>query len=161
MKFIVDGMLGGLARWLRMLGHPVIYESNSRDENLLARAAATGMILLTRDEELHKRAVARNIHSLLVHGEREDQRLAQLAKVLGIPLTIDMDDTLCPECGNGLQEASKKDVSGMVPKASLELYDRFWRCDNPGCGKIYWAGSHWKQINQTLAKARKMAGFEA
>ena len=161
MKFIVDGMLGGLARWLRMLGYSVVYEANSSDESLLARAATQRMTLLTRDEELQKRAFAKNIPSLIVHGESEYERLAEMANKLGISLTIDIENTLCPECGSTLREASKRELSGLIPEASLNLYDRFWRCNNPGCLKVYWPGSHWKQINQTLAKARKLAGLEA
>ena len=161
MKLIVDGMLGSLARWLRMLGHNVVYEANSNDEVLLVNAAARGMTLLTRDEELHKRAMSKSIPSILVLGETEDERLAQISKELGISLTLDMENTLCPECGSALRAASKTEVSGLVPEASLRLYDRFWQCNNPGCRKVYWAGSHWRQISQTLVRARKLAGLEA
>jgi len=51
MRFIVDGMLGGLARWLRILGHVVLYDTDSNDTTLLTRAATEEMILLTRDED--------------------------------------------------------------------------------------------------------------
>lgn len=161
MRFIADGMLGGLARWLRILGHTVVYESNSSDDKLLSKAAAQEMTLLTRDEELHRRALARNIPSILVSGESEDERLAQMARSLGISLEIDMERTLCPECGGSLRETPKVDVSSIVPATSLELYAQFWKCQNHACGKVYWMGSHWKQINQTLTRARKLAGLEA
>lgn len=160
MRFIVDGMLGGLARWLRILGHFTLYDRNSTDKMLLTQAAKEQMILLTRDEELYKRAVSKNIAALLVSGESEDERLAQVSQSLGLALTIDTERTLCPECGSILNHASREEVSGLVPSTSLQLYDQFWRCENINCGKIYWTGSHWKQIHQTLTKARKLARFE-
>ncbi len=159
MNFIVDGMLGGLARWLRILGHSALYDSKFSDQTLLARAAE-GITLLTRDEELCKRALAKNLPVLLVSGQTESERLAQLSRSLGITLTIDIEKTLCPKCGSRLRYVSKEEVSGIVPVTSLRVYDRFWRCASSSCGKAYWMGSHWKQINQTLILARKLAGLE-
>ncbi len=159
MNFIVDGMLGGLARWLRILGHRALYDPKFSDRTLLARAAE-GMTLLTRDEELYKRALARNLPVLLVSGQTESERLAHLSQNLSIPLRIDLEKTLCPQCASGLRDASKEEVSNVVPAASLRVYDRFWRCINSNCGKVYWMGSHWKHINQTLLLARKLAGLE-
>ncbi len=149
-------MLGGLARWLRMLGHNVVYEWQANDNHLLTLAGREGMILLTRDEELHRRAVIRNLPALLVAGEREEERLAQVARTYHIPLKVDMAETKCPECGGDLREASKQEVADRVPPTSLKLYSDFWKCETPTCGKVYWRGSHWKQITQTLLEARKI-----
>ncbi len=160
MRFAVDGMLGGLARWLRILGHTVAYERDFNDNQLLTMAATQEMTLLTRDEELYKRAVSKRVPSLLVPGRTETERLAHVSANLGVALKIEMEKTLCPECGHGLAEAPKNDLHDLVPAASLLLYDQFWRCTNPGCGKIYWMGSHWKQINQTLTKARQLVGLK-
>lgn len=152
-------MLGGLARWLRILGYIAAYDSKTDDENLLQIARQEEMILLTRDEELNKRAQAKNISSLLVQGEKEEERLAQLAKSLGISLDIDMAKTRCPECGSELQEVSKEEVSSSVPSASLKMYDQFWKCKSRECAKVYWVGSHWKQIHHTLEEARRIASI--
>ncbi len=156
MRFIVDGMLGGLARWLRMLGHTVVYDSQTDDTHLLTLAGREGMILLTRDEELHRRAVTRNIPALLVAGEGEGKRLAQVAQTFHITLKLDMAETKCPECGGNLHEASKQEVADQVPTTSLKLYSEFWKCETPSCRKVYWRGSHWRQINQTLSEARRI-----
>ncbi len=157
MKFVVDGMLGGLARWLRMLGYIVDYDSRTNDDNLLRIADEENMVLLTRDEQLYERAQAKNLSSLLVLGETEGERLGQLARVMGISLVIEMAETRCPECGSRLNEVSKEDVSSVVPAASLKMYSQFWRCTSVECGKVYWVGSHWKQIHHTLEEARRIA----
>jgi uncharacterized protein len=157
MRFLVDGMLGGLARWLRILGQEVRYDASAKDNDLLRIAHEENMILLTRDEELVKRAIARKITSVLVLGETEERRLAQMASTFGIHLDADMAKAKCPDCGSDLKEASKNNVADKVPRASLKLYDQFWKCTNQDCGKVYWIGSHWKQIRKTLEEATKLA----
>ena len=160
MKFLVDGMLGGLAKWLRILGYEVGYDPKTNDNDLIRIAREDDMILLTRDKELHQRAIAREIVSALVSGLTEEERLAQMRKTFGISLTPTMAKTKCPDCGANLVEASKNEVSDRVPQTSLKLYKEFWKCANQNCGKVYWIGSHWKQILHTLEEAAKLASRE-
>jgi uncharacterized protein len=148
-------MLGGLARWLRMLGYLAEYDSKADDNSLLRRSQMPDTVLLTRDEELYKRALAKSIRSVLVLGGTEEARLGQLARTLGISLEIDMATTRCPVCGAELHEISREEASSAVPPTSLKLYDRFWRCRGAGCAKTYWVGSHWKRIHHTLEEAQK------
>ena len=160
MRFLVDGMLGGLARWLRILGHDVRYDASAKDSDLLRIAHEESMVLLTRDQELFQRAKARKITSALVIGEREEERLAQIAGTFGIHLDVNMAETKCPECGWDLKETSKSDVADKVPEASLRIYNQFWECTGRDCGKVYWVGGHWNQIRQTLKEAKKLASLE-
>src|SRR5438309_10304715 len=149
-------MLGGLARWLRMPLYVTAYITKSVVNCLIQGSQVPDSVLLTRDEELHNPALGKNIHSVLVIGGTEEARLGQLARTLGVILDIDMSATRCPECGAELHEITKQEAASDVPAKSLELYDRFWRCNNAGCGKTYWVGSHWKQIRHTLEEARKI-----
>ena len=154
MKFLVDGMLGGLARWLRILGQEVRYESIATDNELLKIAENQNMILLTRDAELAQRAKGKKLSSLLLVEKSEEERLARIARTFGISLDPSMTTSKCPECGSDLSEASKTEVTDKVPETSIMMYDKFWKCK--GCGKVYWLGSHWNQIRQTLGEAKKM-----
>ena len=160
MRFLVDGMLGGLARWLRILGQYVRYDASTKDNELLRIAHEENMVLLTRDEELYERAITRKIQSALVLGETEEGRLAQIASTFGIHLDVNMAETKCPECGSNLKETPKSDVADEVPRASLRLYEQFWKCTNQNCVKAYWVGSHWNRIRQTLEGASKRVGLE-
>jgi uncharacterized protein len=160
MRFLVDGMLGGLARWLRILGQEVRYDSSAMDNDLLQMAKEGSMVLLTRDRELYQRAVAREIVSALILGETEEERLAQMATTFGVSLDVTMAKTKCPECGSDLKETSKNDVADKIPQESLKLYNEFWKCTNRNCGKVYWVGSHWKHIRQTLEEAKKLSRLE-
>jgi len=143
-----------------MLGYVTEYDPKAGDNSLLQSSKDRDAILLTRDEELHNRAVARKIRSVLVLGSNEETRLGQLARTLGISLEIDMSATRCPECGSELLEIAREEAVSTVPAKSLELYDRFWRCTSGECGKTYWVGSHWNQIRHTLEEARKTTSSE-
>jgi uncharacterized protein with PIN domain len=58
-KFLADGMLGKLARWLRILGHDVIYLVEFEDSELLKLAKKEESVLLTKDLELYKRTIGK------------------------------------------------------------------------------------------------------
>jgi len=152
-KFLADGMLGKLARWLRMLGHDVLYNTKLSDNELLSLAKAEGRVLLTRDFELYKRAVGRGLEGLYMEGKRESDQLAEVAKRYGIALEIDMDRSHCPLCNTTLQPADKEQLKDKLEPNTYRYYDRFWQC--PNCGQIYWQGAHWKQITDTLTKTQQ------
>ena len=74
MKFLADGMLGKLARWLRMLGHDVIYLVEFDDSELLELAKKEERVLLTKDLDLYKRAIGRGLDSYYVEGKTEPEK---------------------------------------------------------------------------------------
>ena len=152
MKFLADGMLGKLARWLRMLGHDAIYLVEFDDSELLELAKKEERVLLTKDLELYKRAISRGLDSYYVEGKTEPERIAEVAKRYSLPLVIDMDKSHCPLCNTKLAVASKEQLQCELEKNTFTYYSKFWKCSN--CGQIYWQGAHWTQINNTLNQAR-------
>ncbi len=154
MKFIADGMLGRLTRWLRLLGNDVKYLQNAPDDELLAVAKRDGRTLLTCDLELHRRAEKSGINSFLIREEDEIKKLAELAKKFGIKLEVEMPLSRCPLCNHQIRHVEKARVVGRVNPRTLNAYDEYWEC--AGCGNIYWRGSHWKKIDETLKKARSL-----
>jgi len=156
MQFLLDGMLGKLARWLRMLGYEATYENDRPDPDLLTKAKEGPFILLTSDEELYRTATMRGIESFLVQGRTEPERLASLAGRYYISLDIDTRNSRCPLCGAPIKETQRSEVETSVPPATFKVYPTFWVCTNPKCGKVYWQGSHWKKIEQTLQAAKKI-----
>lgn len=147
-------MLGSLARWLRMLGYEADYDSRAQDNILLEKTITNGAILLTRDEELYNRARSKGLAAVQVLGNKDGERLGQLAKTLSLALDLNMAHARCPECGSALHEITRSEASLVVPDASLSHYENFWRCTNTGCGNTYWLGSHVDNIRRTLQKAR-------
>jgi hypothetical protein len=145
-------MLGKLARWLRMLGQDVTYDVKLNDNELLELAKKESRMLLTKDLELYKRAVAKGIDAFFVRGTFESEQLAEIANRYGLSLTIDMETSHCPVCNTRLVATPKELLLSELKKNTLKYYEKFWRC--PNCGQIYWQGAHWKQISSTLNEAQ-------
>ncbi len=157
MKFIADGMVGRLARWLRLIGNDVVYSRDLTDSELIRRAITEARILLTSDVELYRRAVADGADSFLVKGGTEAERLARIAKRFRIDLNIDTATSRCPTCNATIRPIKKEQVKEKVPPSTYEVFNEFWECTNRDCGKIYWQGSHWKKIGEHLSKAERLA----
>ena len=149
-------MLGKLTRWLRMLGYDATYENDRADSELVAIAKREGLILLTSDEQLYRTASKRNVDSFLVAGRTEAERLASLAERYKLNLSIDTANSRCPKCGFSIKETPKAEIQSLVPPATFKVYQTFWLCTNQKCGKVYWQGSHWRKIEQTLEMARQI-----
>jgi len=153
MKFVLDGMLGRLTRWLRLLGYDSKYSGDSQDDELLKIAIKEKRILLTNDTALYRQARKQGLQSYLTSGDDETERLANIARDLKIDLNIDVSVSRCPTCNSSIFETEHFKVKGKVSSRTFNSYHQFWMCS--GCGKIYWRGSHWKKIEETLRAARE------
>ena len=153
LKFLTDGMLGKLTRWLRLLGYDAEYANNIEDRKLMALAVKEKRILLTQDQELFQQATARGIDTFLVKGRTEVDRLARMAEKYGLPLEIDVTVSRCSKCNARIGQVAKDEVADKVEQATFKFYSEFWKC--PKCGQIYWQGAHWKRIRETLEQAKK------
>ncbi len=145
MKFVLDVMLGRLARWLRLLGCDVYYDNRGEDSGLLGIALAEGRILLTRDRELARRA---GISGRLIRAGDTEGQLREVVKRFGITPTIYGDR--CPECNGSIVEVDKDSVEGEVPKYTFLTHKKFRRCGD--CGRIFWEGSHRELAENDLRK---------
>jgi uncharacterized protein with PIN domain len=153
LKFIADGMLGKLTRWLRILGHDVKYSNNLDDASLIAASKREKRILLTRDFELYKQAVAKGVDVFYVEGETGEEKLAEVAKRFSIDLNVDMSTSRCPKCNSRVKPIPKKMVVEKVGKSTFDYYEEFWKCQK--CGQIYWQGAHWRGIRGKLQRTKE------
>lgn len=154
MKFIADGMLGKVARWLRMLGYDIKYANDLDDKEILRIAADEKRIILTRDYQLFRKANAGGVKAVFVNGRTHAEKLADLSRQLNIRLEIDIERSRCPKCNSTIKPVSKESVKDRVPPSTYRIQDEFWMCT--GCGQVYWKGSHWKKINSSLDQAKKI-----
>jgi len=153
-RFLADGMLGKLTHWLRMLGQDVKYTRSLSDEELMRLARRERRVLLTSDVELFRRASSSGVDVYLVRRVDRAEALAELSKRFGVPLVMDVSVSRCPKCNSPIERVPKEEVRDLVPPRSWATHTEFWRCT--GCGQVYWMGSHWRRINETLEKARKL-----
>jgi uncharacterized protein len=151
-RLLLDGMLGSLARWLRIGGYDTEYRKDTDDDVLIEEALADDRILLTRDEVLVNRARKRGVEAIFVE-KGDEKALSQLTKKLGI--TFDPTQARCPKCNHTVEKVAKEKVVDRVPDGTYKVVDDYWVC--PRCGGVYWRGSHWPRIVETLSNAVKSA----
>jgi uncharacterized protein with PIN domain len=144
-KLLVDGMLGRLAKWLRILGYDTEYEAHLDDNELVRRSRAEGRWLLTRDHELAGRP---GVHSLLIDEDQLADQIRLVRAKLG-PGT-GRAFSRCPVCNATLAAISVQEVRDRVPPFVLQSHRRFHRC--PSCDRVYWPGTHWKRMRELLAR---------
>ncbi|HHT9108694.1 MAG TPA: Mut7-C RNAse domain-containing protein [Candidatus Wunengus sp. YC63] len=137
LKFIADAMLGRLARWLRILGHDVVYESSISDNDLIARAIHERRIILTMDRKLTERESAKN--SLLINSPSYKEQLKQVITHYNIDYKSGIF-TRCLVCNSLLVSIEKEKIKDRVPSYVYSTQDEFDIC--PQCGRIYWSGTH-------------------
>jgi len=143
-------MLGGLSRWLRIIGYDTLYYSDKDDIELRIEAEEKDRILVTRDVGLIQQANRHGVKTVLIHSDNTIDQLKEIVEKLSLE-TIPTN-TRCPRCNGELKEIEKKQVENKVPEESFEAFDVFWVCVD--CGTVYWNGSHWAQIQETLKKIR-------
>ena len=140
-RFLVDGMLGRLAKWLRAAGHDVVYEAPFDDLALAERARREERVLLTGDVELAQR---RGVRSLLIQADDLDGQLRQVLALFPAPGV----GSRCMVCNAVLQEVPLSAVQDFVPARVLEYHTHFWLC--PSCRRVYWQGTHWRHMQERL-----------
>ena len=155
-RFILDTMLGELARWLRILGYDTLYSRVYSDKQIINIAEKTGRIIVTRDRGLYKWALKRGLKAVYVRFDDIRGRLAELIATLGLNPIADPARSRCPECNAPLTIVLDKErVRDRVPPGAYEAYDVFYLC--PRCGRVYWEGGHWRNIRRVLEEARRLA----
>lgn len=146
-KFIADLMLGRLSRWLRLYGYDTLYGVKDDDE-ILKIAEDEGRIVLTRDEDLAKRAK----EVILIKSNNFEEQVRQLME-LGFEFKeLFPANARCPKCNGLIRHVEREEVRGKVPRGVYEKYREFYICTN--CGQIYWPGRQWEEMVKIDKKLR-------
>ncbi len=154
MRFIVDCMLGKLAKWLKILGFDALYFSKIEDSDLLVLAQKEGRVLLSRDNGLIGKS--RNIKTLFIESEDWNTQVEQVLNEFEL-----WDDvspySRCIECNVELKDLPKKKARNLVTPFVFEQAESFALC--PECGRVFWKGTHHKdmefKIEEILKKKKK------
>jgi uncharacterized protein with PIN domain len=145
LRFLADAHLGGLARFLRMLGCDTLHDPQLQDPDIRRIARDERRIVLTRDRELLKcREIA---HGCYVHAIRVEAQLAEVAKRYRLAARA-RPFTRCLRCNLPLERVEKAAVADRLPENVRQTQEDFTHC--PGCDRVYWPGSHWDRMRQLL-----------
>ena len=146
-RFVLDGHLGRLAAYLRMLGFDVLWERQPADADLAQISVNERRILLTRDLGLLKRTKV--THGLFVRATRPEEQLREVVGRLHLERLV-QPFTRCLQCNAALQAVELAAIRKELPPRVRERVDEVRRCG--GCGKLYWAGTHHDRMSALIAR---------
>jgi len=153
MLFLVDAMLGNIAKKLRVLGFDSEYFSDIDDSKLIEKAKNENRTIISRDRHLIERARKNEISSVYITKENEIEQFLEILKITNIQLDeISGDSARCTKCNSLTSKISKLELENKIPQGVLENNEKFWKCD--GCDQIYWEGTHIKNLQEFVRKIK-------
>lgn len=145
LRFIADAHLGGLARFLRMLGLDTVHEPQLADCDIRRLAHAEDRIVLTRDRDLLKcRDIARGYYVRALKPEAQLREVAARYRLADAARPF----TLCLHCNLPLAPVDKAHIAHRLPPKVAALHETFTHC--AGCDRVYWPGSHYARMCSAL-----------
>ncbi|HHE54906.1 MAG TPA: twitching motility protein PilT [Caldithrix abyssi] len=149
-KFILDCNLGKLTRKLRMLGFDCLYQNDYSDQQIVDMALNQKRIILTRDIGLLKNKAV--THGYWVRSTNPAQQLNEVLNYFDLFNQI-QPFTRCLDCNGLIEEVPKKKIEEQLPARVRQTFNQFYRCQQ--CGKVYWQGSHYDRMLESIAKLRQ------
>ena len=150
-RFLVDAMLGDIARKLRIFGFDTLYMKDTSDSSILEMALHENRILLTRDKEFFRRVVKAGAEGVLMERYDKIDNIANTLLKYGVrSLSFNPRTARCACCNGILALIKASDLEGAIPNKILEIHHNFFQCSN--CNNIYWEGSHVKRLNLLAQK---------
>lgn len=137
--FDVDGMLGRLAKWLRILGFDTAYP---------CRKPAEDRYFVTANKR------ARDPRAIVVEGAEPLEQLRQVLDATQAVPDPDLFLSRCLLCNVRVREIPNDDLRDRVPPGICAAISAFHEC--PRCGRIYWEGSHADRIRLRLRQTGVM-----
>ncbi|MGH9632356.1 MAG: Mut7-C RNAse domain-containing protein [Bryobacteraceae bacterium] len=136
-RFALDGHLGRLAAYLRMLGFDTWYDRFVDDAALAAIAGGEHRVLLTRDVALLKRREVEQGYCVRCH--KPHDQLREVSHRFALQPRF-APFRRCMNCNGQLYPVSKEEVADLLPPHTRETKTEFSRCSE--CRKVFWRGSH-------------------
>jgi uncharacterized protein with PIN domain len=152
-RFVADVHLGGLVRNLRLLGIDCATAPSHDDHDLLRVMEQEDRALLTRDRRLLMHRVVRT--GFCPRSQQSDEQAVEVLRRFDLADAM-MPFTRCVHCNTPLQNASKAEVLPKLEPLTRIYYEQFRRC--PGCGGVYWQGSHFQKLQKRVADFRAKIG---
>ena len=136
MPFVVDSMLGALAKYLRIMGYDTAYQPHYTDQGI-RELVEEGRVLLTRSRE---RAIQHET-TILVDRDLVRDQLEVVDRTFGLTRDCTGYFRRCIRCNSPLEKAGDEVAREQVPDYVFTMQrERILFC--PSCGRCYWPGTH-------------------
>lgn len=146
-KFLVDFMLGRLARRLRVLGYDAKYVDFSNHKEISLLSLRENRVILTR----HLKVSPKKSWKLLyINSNNLDEQIIQVVMALGLKLDSKELFSVCTVCNAAVVEVPKAEVKSFVPEYVYKTQENFSSC--PVCKRVYWRGTHYELLLNHLRK---------
>jgi uncharacterized protein len=155
LRFVADGHLGKLCRYLRLVGFDTVGDPWCTDEELAEISVTQRRVLLTRDRGLLKRRAV--THGLFVRDDDADVQLVDVVQRLQLGGRL-RPFSRCMACNGLLEDVDKATVAGRLAEGTRRTVERFREC--PECRRVYWEGAHLPRL-QALVERARTAGLSA
>jgi hypothetical protein len=126
-KFLVNSMLGKLARLLRIFSYDTIY--------------ANDLIVYFNLDPVPD-------DKLLEFALKEDRIILKIK--LNLDYNFDIKRARCSICNSELKKVDKKLIKDLIESETFKYHNNFYQCPNSNCKKIYWKGTHIENIIEKL-----------
>lgn len=146
LRFAVDSMLGGLAKWLRLLGFDTYYLRNGPGRTMADR------ILVTRRSDRPNQPRLSDWPRLIRLSANDTvEQLTQILRALDISPDEVRPFTRCGVCNQVLETVQLSEADDFVPEYVRAIHESFSRC--PGCHRVYWPGTHQQRMQTVINRA--------
>jgi len=140
-RFIADVNLGKLSKYLRLLGFDTLYKNNYEDDEIVEIANKERRIILTRDTELLKRKQV--VRGYWVRSTLPKKQIREVINRFDLK-NSDRIFSRCLKCNGLIRSVAKEKIVDKLLPNTKKYFSSFYQCRN--CGKIYWQGSHYKNM---------------
>jgi len=149
--FFVDAMLGNIAKKMRLMGYDSKYLADIGDDELITLAKKDKRIIISRDEDLIRKALKFGLEAIFVKNNQEIEQFREIIKKSNLKIfKINGDRARCPNCNSQTESVDKKNIQGKIPTKVLEYNDKFWECKI--CDKNFWEGTHIRNLQKFVGK---------
>jgi hypothetical protein len=145
---VIDGPLGHLSRWLRLMGYDCIYSANKSGNQIINEVKQSHRTVITKSLATFEVLTKLGLSSILVKESKIEDLLSELYKQ-GLKIeNPDIQNSRCSKCNGKLRQCSEDERRNGVPNISKETFDDFFICTE--CEHIFWEGSHWIKIRELI-----------
>lgn len=146
-KFIADINLGNIAKYMRVLGFDVYYDTSLSKRDIISISKREQRIILTQDRKLLKFKDV--THGMFI---RSGSTIEQIKQIL---IFLDIKDRVVPfsrclQCNTHLNPVPKEKILDRIPAKTKQYCHEYAHCQP--CDKIYWKGTHYLKMRKVVSQ---------